>query len=110
MRKTIENTAAPSRITNTIEVTVAVLIVASRSIAKLKRRLATARMAAPATPTDADSVGVAMPARIDPSTVTISSSGGNSAVSTSRPSAARSASVTTIAGHDFGSKIVFQRV
>ena len=53
---------------------------------------------APTAPIEAASVGVAKPARIEPSTATISSSGGISARTKRRPSEARCASSITSAG------------
>ena len=60
----------------------------SRRIARLKLRLAAESSIAPTAPTEADSVGVAMPARMEPSTDRISSSGGANAFRT-RPAGRR---------------------
>jgi hypothetical protein len=60
---------------------------------------------APTAPTEAASVGVAIPPRIDPSTAKISRSGGMSAVRISRPSPAFSSGGTGVAGQLSGSRI-----
>jgi hypothetical protein len=88
---------------NTIEVMVAVEITASRRMRRLSRLRRRARSKAPTEPTEAASVGVAIPARIEPSTATISSSGGTRATTTSRKRPAFSDSGTGVAGADFGS-------
>ena len=63
---------------NTIELIRVVARVTSISTAREKRRCRAARIMAPTAPTEADSVGVAIPARIEPSTARISSAGGSS--------------------------------
>ena len=63
---------------------------------------------APTAPTDAASVGVAKPPRMEPRTATISSSGGISAMKTSPSSAARSSAVPGAAGQLFGSMMALK--
>ena len=62
-------------------------------------------MIAPIAPTDADSVGVAKPSRMLPSTATISRSGGTSAEKTRRGSPLLCSSVICKAGTVSGWKI-----
>ena len=71
-------------------------------IRKLNCRLAMANSVAPTAPTDADSVGVAMPARIEPRTAMINSMGGMTAIATRPASPCRSAAVISRAGQDSG--------
>ena len=70
---------------------------------KLNLRLISTSTIAPTAPTDAASVGVAMPPRIEPSTATISASGGISDEITSRTSVAFSSFVGGVAGQLCGS-------
>jgi hypothetical protein len=63
-----------------------------------------ARKIAPSEPTEADSVGVATPAMIEPSTAAISVNGGTSAITTRRPRPARSSADIWSAGADCGSR------
>ena len=65
---------------------------------------------APTAPTDADSVGVAMPARIEPSTASISASGGASAPTTRPGRPARRSALISSGGQDFGSTIDLKRI
>ena len=74
----------------------------------MKRPRAAASSIAPTAPTAALSVGVAKPARIEPSTATISASVGTMLTMTSRRSERRSSSVTTSAGQLAGSRTAFQ--
>ena len=60
-------------------------------------------MIAPSEPTDADSVGVATPATIDPSTAMISRIGGMRAMTTRRAKPFFSSSVMPSGGQDLGS-------
>ena len=76
-RKTKENTAAPIRIKNTIDVTLAVPWATSRKRVKFRRPLRAASKIAPHAPTPAASVGVAAPARIEPNTAIIKQIGGS---------------------------------
>ena len=76
-RKTSENTAAPINIKNTIAVISVVLCTTSLKRAILNCPLMAANRVAPKAPTPAASVGVAAPARIEPSTATIRITGGN---------------------------------
>ena len=75
-RNTSENSAAPIRIRNTIEVTLVVERTTSVRVFRLSLRLARASISAPKAPTAEASVGVARPPRIEPSTQTISTIGG----------------------------------
>jgi hypothetical protein len=63
----------------------------------------TVRKMAPKAPTDADSVGVAMPPRIEPSTAMIRKIGGISAMITRRPRPAFSSAVITKGGQELRS-------
>ena len=74
--KTSENIEAPNKIINTNELILAVVIAASETFLKLKSLLKKANNAAPAAPTDADSVGVATPRNIEPKTAKIKKIGG----------------------------------
>jgi hypothetical protein len=99
-RNTRLKTLAPSRITNTIEEIVSVVRITSRRMDRLKLRLSAESSMAPTAPTEADSVGVAMPVRIDPSTASISSSGGASALTTRPARPARRSSLIASGGHE----------
>src|SRR5690606_39230545 len=99
-RKTIENTDAPNRMMNTIEVMAAVEMAASRTMVNDRRQRSPASTIAPTAPTEAASVGVAMPPRMEPSTAAMSSSGGTSATTTSLARSFFSSSGTGVAGHD----------
>ena len=103
IRNTTEKTEAPSRITKTMLVIVAVATIVSLSTPKDRRQRNAARIMAPTAPTDAASVGVAMPPRIDPNTAKISARGGTSATKTSRSSFDFSSAGTGVAGQDLGS-------
>jgi len=94
---------------NTIEVIRAVFTTTSRKVASDIRQRSVASTIAPTAPTDAASVGVAMPPRIDPSTAVISISGGTSATRISRGRSLRSSSGTGVAGQDCGSTIALNR-
>ena len=82
--------------------------ITERRFAPVKRPRIAASSIAPTAPTEALSVGVAKPARIEPSTATISARVGIMLTMTSRQSVARSAAVTTSAGALSGSRIAFQ--
>jgi hypothetical protein len=101
-RNTSENTDTPSTIAKTRALITAVLRMTASSVPKEKARLKAARIIEPTAPIEAASVGVAKPARIEPSTATISSSGGISARTKRRPSEARCASSITRAGQSLG--------
>ena len=85
-RKTSEKTDAPIRMMNTIELIFSVVCMTWRSTDNVSCRFAAARTVAPTAPTDADSVAVAMPLRMEPSTATMRPRGGNSVRATRRPS------------------------
>ena len=85
------------KIRNTMLLTSVVLRMTSRRMGRLKRRWLMASTMAPTAPTEAASVGVAIPARIEPSTSTISSSGGTSTLRI-RTSRARPCTLRASAG------------
>ncbi len=107
-RNTMEKTAAPIRMMKTIEVMVAVEMTVSFSTLRLNRRLNRASTMAPTEPTEAASVGVAMPTRMEPRTAMMRASAGTSATSTSRIRCCFSSSGTGVAGQDFGSVIALK--
>ena len=74
--KTNENIEAPISITNTKELILAVVTAAAETLLKVNCFLNKAKRAAPAAPTEADSVGVAIPINIDPKTAKIKKIGG----------------------------------
>ena len=74
--KTNENIEAPIKITKTKELSLTVLRETSFKFLKVNSPLVKAIIAAPIAPTEADSVGVAIPIKIDPKTRTISIRGG----------------------------------
>ena len=76
-RKIRENIAEPIRIMNTMVVTSVVDWVTSRNLLIVNCRRPSASRVAPMAPTPAASVGVAAPLRIEPSTATINTTGGN---------------------------------
>ena len=86
----------------------AVETAASRSTVKERRQRKAASTVAPTAPTEAASVGVAMPPMMDPSTAMISNSGGTIAVMTSLKIPFFSSALKGVAGHDFGSKIALK--
>ncbi len=88
-RKTSEKTDAPMKIRNTMLVTTVVVRVTVLSCSRLSWWWAAASRIAPMAPTDAASVGVARPPMIEPSTATMSNSGGisTSPVRRRRPAA-----------------------
>ena len=102
MRNTMEKTEAPSRMMKTILVIVAVAIIVSRRMRKDRRQRRAASTIAPTAPTEAASVGVAMPPRIEPSTARISKSGGTSATKKSRTNWLFSSAGTGVAGQEAG--------
>jgi hypothetical protein len=67
---------APTKIANTMAVTLMVSVLVSCSIFQLRRWYNAAKTNAPTAPTAADSVGVAMPEKIEPSTAIMSEIGG----------------------------------
>ena len=67
----------------------AVVCMTARSIARLKRPLIIVRKTPPAAPTEAASVADAMPAKIEPSTPTMSTRAGTSAIVTRLRASAR---------------------
>ena len=81
---TSEKNEAPSRIMNTMLLTRVVVRMTSRRRPQPSCLRCNAISVAPVAPTAAASVGVASPARIDPSTARISSNGGNSTRTTWR--------------------------
>jgi hypothetical protein len=83
---------------NTSALITAVLRMAPSSISDEKARSRAARAIAPIAPIDAASVGVARPARIAPSTATISIRSGTKARTKRRPNEALSASSISSAG------------
>ena len=74
--KTRENIDAPINIINTKELILTVVIAAPEIFFKFNSFLNKANKAAPAAPTDADSVGVAIPINIEPRTDKIKKMGG----------------------------------
>ena len=74
--KTRENIDAPIKIIKTNELIFTVVIAASEIFLRFKSLLNKAKIAAPAAPTEADSVGVATPRKIDPRTAKIKNIGG----------------------------------
>ena len=74
-RNTSENTEAPIKMKNTIAVVFSVVRQTSDNTSRSRARLPKASSVAPAAPTPAASVGVAMPASMLPSTATIRTSG-----------------------------------
>ena len=82
--KAIENAVAPSRIANTIAVIFTVSSELSYSIFHENLPYSTASTTAPTLPSAEDSVGVAIPAKIEPSTTMINASGGTMAFSAAR--------------------------
>ena len=89
-----------------MEVMVAVDRQACCSIRRLKRPLMAMSSSAPTEPTEAASVGVAMPPRMEPRTARISARGGSRAVTISRPRPwPPSSRWKGVAGQDLGSKI-----
>ena len=76
-RKTSENIEPPMRIINTIELIFAVSRDTTLRITKLNCLDRIAIIVAPTAPTAADSVGVAIPVKIDPKTTIIKISGDN---------------------------------
>ncbi len=109
-RNTMENTEAPNRMMKTMQVIEAVAMAVSRSTLKDRRMRTAARTIAPTAPTEAASVGVAMPPRIEPRTAMISSKGGTSATPTSPNRCFLSSGATGVAGQDCGSKIALNTV
>ena len=87
---TDEKIVAPTKIRYTIEVTRMVSMLTDCSTDRFKAPFIRARIIAPTAPTLAASVGVAIPRSIEPSTATMSSTGGNrplnNAVKTFAPS------------------------
>jgi len=74
--KTKENIEAPIKITKTNELNFTVLKETSFRFLNVSSPLVKAKIAAPAAPTEADSVGVATPNKIEPSTNKIKIKGG----------------------------------
>ncbi len=81
-RNTSEKIDAPIRIMNTMQVTRRVLCITACRISRLNCFCRMANSMAPTAPTEAASVGVAMPAKIEPSTPRIRNSGGSRASTT----------------------------
>ena len=109
MRNTMEKTEAPNRMTKTMLVIVAVAIIVSRRMRKDRRQRMAASTIAPTAPTEAASVGVAMPPRIEPSTARISKSGGIRATKKSRTSWLFSSAGTGVAGQEAGAVAALNR-
>ena len=103
-RKTSAKAVEPTRMNITMAVREVVYSLASRSTFHDSRLLAAARPIAPTAPTAPASVGVAIPAKMLPSTSRISTRGGISTVSTWRASFHPAASRTSggSAGADAG--------
>src|SRR5690606_9518736 len=101
-------TDAPKRMMNTIEVMAAVEIAASRRMRNDRRHRRAASTIAPTAPTDAASVGVAMPPRIEPRTAAMSASGGTSATTTSFTRSFFCSGGTGVAGQDSGENIALK--
>ena len=107
----IAQPSATSRPINPIQNQKSLRSSASASICRPRRSLIAllkVSMIAPSDPTEADSVGVATPATIEPSTAMISRIGGISAMTMRRPSPFFSASVIPSGGQDFGSTMALK--
>ncbi len=89
--------------TKTMQLTLRVERMTSCRIVRLNCREALARTMAPTAPTAADSVAVAMPARIEPKTATIRVKGGTRTKSTRLASPRRSDPSISNGGADLGS-------